>query len=327
MTTISRRTLLASITALWAVGPAAQASTITFPTKPVTLIMGATAGTGADVLTRIVADRLSQLWGQQVTVMNRGGSYGAPALQAATSAPADGHTLIASIASSFVVWPEIQKAAAIELQREITPVGLLGVQPMVIAVHPSVGVNTLAELAALTSQRPDEILYGHARAGFPHLTGARLAATGSLKWRFIPAPGARGVQDAMGGTLHVVIEGISALAAPINAGLLKGLAVAAPTRLPDFPDLPTVGEAVPALAGFEASGWVALMARTGTPEPIVAKINQDLRAILADPDVARRLVGLGNYPRPLTAAETAAFIQKEKDLWRPAVQSLDLTTQ
>ena len=327
MTTISRRTLLASIAALCVAGSAVQANTTNFPTKPVTIIMGATAGTGADVLTRIIADRLSRVWGQQVTVMNRGGSYGAPALQATTSAPADGHTLIASIASSFVVWPEIQKAAAIELQREITPIGLLGVQPMVIAVNPAVAANTLAELVAVTSQRPDEILYGHARAAFPHLTGARLAATGQLKWRFIPSPGTRAVQDAMSGTLHATIETISALAAPMNAGLLKGLAVASPTRLPDFPELPTVGEAVPALAGFEANGWVALMARAGTPEPIVTKINQDLRAILADPDVVRRLAALGNYPRPLTRAETAAFIQKEKDLWRPVVQSLDLTMQ
>jgi tripartite-type tricarboxylate transporter receptor subunit TctC len=327
MTTISRRTLLASIAALGVAGSAAQANTVGFPTKPVTIIMGATAGTSPDVLTRIVADRLSQVWGQQVTVLNRGGSYGAPALQATASAPADGHTLIVSIASSFVVWPEIQKAAAIELQREIAPVGLLGVQPMVIAVNPAVGASTLAELVALTTRRPDEILYGHARASVPHLTGARLAATDQLKWRFIPSPGTRAVQDTMGGNLHATIDSISALAAPMNAGLLKGLAVASPTRLPDFPDLPTVGEAVPALAGFEANGWVALMARAGTPEPIVAKINQDLRAILADPDVGKRLAALGTYPRQLTPAETAAFIQKEKDLWRPIVQSLDLTMQ
>jgi tripartite-type tricarboxylate transporter receptor subunit TctC len=293
----------------------------------VTIIMAATAGTGADVLTRIIADRLSQIWGQQVTVMNRAGNYGVPSLQAATSAPADGYTLVASIASSFVVWPEIQKAAAIELQREITPVGLLGVQPMAIAINPSVGANSLAELVALTNQRPDEILYGHVRAAFPHLTGARLAATGALKWRFIPTPGVRGVQDAMSGSLHVAIESISALAAPMKAGLLKGLAVAAPTRLPELPDLPTVGEAVPTLAGFEANGWVTLMARAGTPETIITKINNDLRAILTDPEVAQRLAALGTYPRPLTPAETAAFIQKEKDLWRPAVQSIDLTTQ
>jgi len=326
MTTISRRMLLASIAALCAAGPAAQASTV-FPTKPVTMVIGATAGSGADVLTRIVADRLSQVWGQQVTVMNRPGSYGAPSLQAATTAPADGHLLVAGIASSFIVWPEIQKAAAIELQRELIPVGLFGVQPMAIAVHPAVGATTLADLAAITQQRPDEILYGGARATFPHLTGARLAATGHLKWRFIPSQGARAVQDAMGGTLHVTVESISALAAPINAGLLKGLAVASPQRLPDLPDLPTVGEAVPALAGFEANGWVALMARAGTPEPIVQKINHDLRTILADPDVARRLAALGTHPRPLTPAETAAFIEKEKDVWRPVVQSLDLTTQ
>lgn len=324
--TLSGRMLFASIAVLCVAGSAAQANTA-YPTKPVTMIVAATAGAGPDVLARIVADGLSRAWGQRITVMNKTGGYGAPALQAVTSAPADGHTLVVSIASSFIVWPEIQKAAAIELQREIIPIGLLGVQPMMIAVHPAVGGNTLAELITITSQQPDEILYGGVRATVPHLTGVRLAATGQLKWRFIPSQGARAVQDAMGGTLHVAIESVAALASPMNAGLLKGLAVASTTRLPDLPDLPTVGEAVPALAGFEANGWVALMARAGTPEPIVQKINQDLRAILADSDVARRLAALGTYPRPLTPADTADFIQKEKELWRPIVQSLDLATQ
>ena len=267
------------------------------------------------------------MWGQQITVMNKTGNYGTVALQSVTTAPADGHTLVVSIASSFIVWPELQKAAAIELQREIVPVGLLGVQPMVIAVNPSVGANTLPALIAITQQRPDEILYGTVRASVPHLTAVRLASAGALKWRFIPSQGPRAVQDAMGGSIHVAIESVAALRSPMQAGLLKGLAVASASRLPDLPDLPTVGEVVPQLAGFDARGWVALMARTGTPEAIVQKINRDIRAIMSDPEVARRLSALGTYPRPLTPEETATFIQSEKDLWRPIVQSLDLATQ
>lgn len=161
----------------------------------------------------------------------------------------------------------------------------------------------------------------------PHLTGVRLAAAGGLKWRFIPSQGPRAVQDAMGGSIHVAIESAAALASPIKAGLLKGLAVASTSRLPDLPDLPTVGEVVPRLAGFDARGWVALMTRAGTPEAIVQKINRDLQVVMSDPEVVRRLSALGTYPRPLTPEETAAFIQSEKDLWRPIIQSLDLTTQ
>jgi tripartite-type tricarboxylate transporter receptor subunit TctC len=325
MKSMSRRILLASVAALCAAAPAAQAETA-FPTKPVTMIVAASAGAGPDVLALLVADRLSQRWGQQITVMNKTGNYGTASLQAVTSTPADGHTLVVSIASSFIVWPEIQKAAAIELQREITPVGLLGVQPMVIAVHPGTGAGTLADLVAATERRPDEILYGGFRATIPHLTGARLANAG-FRWRFIPSQAPRAVQDAMGGSLHVAIESVAALAPPMNAGLLKGLAVMSSSRLPELPDLPTVGEAIPALAGVEANGWVALVARAGTPEPIIQKINSDLRAVLAEPDMTRRLATLGTYPRLVTPADTALFIQGEKDRWRPVVQSLDLATQ
>jgi tripartite-type tricarboxylate transporter receptor subunit TctC len=259
--------------------------------------------------------------------MNKVGGYGSTALQAAVGAPADGHTLVVSIASSFVVWPEIQKMAAIALEQEIVPIGVIGVQPMVISVNRSVGANTLAELFEITQQRPDEILYGGGRATIPHLTGVRLASSGAVKWRFIPSQGPRAVQDAMGGSIHVVIESAAALASPMGAGLLKGLAVASASRLPDLPDLPTIGEAIPELGNFEALGWVTLMARAGTPEAIIQKINRDLRNIMVDVEVVRRLSTLGTYPRLLSPAETAAFIASEKEVWRPIVRSLDLTDQ
>ena len=326
MATISRRLVLTSAAALCAIGSAANAS-VKYPIKPVTMIVASSPGTGPDVIARIVADRLSQSWGQQVTVMNKVGGLGSVAIQAATVPPADGHTLVVNVASSFVVWPEMQKSAAIELLREITPVGLLGVQPMIIAVNPTVGSNTLGELATITHQRPDEILYGGARGGIPHLTAARLASTGALKWRFIPSLGPRAVQDVMSNSMHVAIESLAALISPIQAGLLRGLAVTSASRLPDLPDLPTVREAVPELGDFQARGWVVLMTRNGTPVEIVRKINDDLLTIMANPDVMRRLAALGTYPESLTPSETAEFIRREKDLWRPVVQSLDLATQ
>jgi tripartite-type tricarboxylate transporter receptor subunit TctC len=291
------------------------------------MIVGSSAGSGPDVIARIVADRLSQSWRQQITVMNKTGGFGSLALQAALSSPADGHTLVVSISSSFVIWPELEKAAAIVLEREITPIGVMGVQPMVISVNPAVGANTLPELFAITNERPDEVLFGAPRATIPHLTGARLASSGAVKWRFIPTQNQRAIQDAMGGFTHVAIESVAALASPIGAGLLKAVAVASATRLPDWPDLPTVGEQIPALKGFEAHGWAALMARSGTPENIIQKINRDLREVMSDADVQRRLSALGAYPRLLSPAATSEFISKEKELWRPIVRSLDLATR
>jgi tripartite-type tricarboxylate transporter receptor subunit TctC len=135
------------------------------------------------------------------------------------------------------------------------------------------------------------------------------------------------VQDAIGGSIHVAIESVAALASPMSAGLLKGLAVASANRLPDLPDLPTIGESIPELGNFEAHGWVTMMARAGTPEAIIQKINRDLRNILDDAEVVSRLSALGTYPRPLSPAETAEFIRSEKEVWRPIVRSLDLIDQ
>lgn len=296
-----------------------------FPNKPVIIIVGSGAGSGPDVLTRIVADRLSQLWGHQIVVMNKPGPWGSNALQSALAAPPDGHTLVVRIASSFLVWPELQKEAAAAAEREFTPLGLLGVQPMVIAVNPGFGANTLGELFSIARQRPDEILFGGFRATIPHLTSVRLAAAGSVKWRFIPSLTARAVQDAMGGSIHGVIESAAALESSMGAGLLKGLAVASASRLPELPDLPTVAEAMPELGPFEAYGWVALVARASTPSSIIEKINKDLNQAMHDPQIVHRLAVTGTYPRLLSLTETAEFIKMEKDRWRPVVQSLDLS--
>jgi tripartite-type tricarboxylate transporter receptor subunit TctC len=131
------------------------------------------------------------------------------------------------------------------------------------------------------------------------------------------------VQDTIGGTLHVVIESLSAPAGPIQAGSLKPLAVAAARRLPEFPDVPTIAEAVPQLGQLEGRGWLALTAPAGTPDAIVQKVNGDLRAVLNEPEVKRKLNLLGSYPRALSTAETAAFIRQEQELWRPIVRQID----
>ncbi|MEA2878858.1 MAG: hypothetical protein QOF14_4054 [Hyphomicrobiales bacterium] len=298
-----------------------------YPTKPVMITVGASAGTGPDVVARIVADRLTQAWGRQVTVVNRTGGLGLTAVQSVTAAPADGHTLLVSLASTFVVLPETPQGHSVNLERAIVPVGLLGIQPMVIAINPSVGANSLAELLAMTKQRPGEILYGGFRATVPHLAGLLLTNRAGMGWRFIPSLSPRAVQDAMGGTIHVAIESVAGLNAPIKAGLLNGLAVASESRLPDFPDLPTVAEAIPGLGAFDARGWIALLARAETPPAIIQKISEDLRTVLADPDVVSKLASLGTYPRPMSPEETAAFIRSEQDLWRPVVKQLDLASQ
>lgn len=307
-------------------GPPANAES--YPTRPVMLLSPIAAGSGPDVIARIVADRLTQAWGQQVLVVNRPGGGGVIAAQAAAVAPSDGHTLYMPIASTFVVLPVTQAKMPLDLARDLVPIGVLGEQPMAIAVNPALGINTLAELIARAKARPGEMLFGAGRGTLPHLTGEMLRRRAGLDLAYIPYPvNTRAMQDAIGGTIHVFIESMAALSGPIQGGSLKALAVAASNRLPDFPDLPTVEEAVPGIGIFQARGWFALMAPARTPDAVVQKINRDLRIVLGEPEVKRKLAVLGTYPRPMSPLETAAFIRSEQELWRPVVKQLDLQSQ
>ena len=298
-----------------------------YPTRPVMILSPAGAGSGPDVIARIVADRLTQAWGQQVLVVNRPGGGGAIAAQAAAAAPPDGHTLYLPLASTFVVLPETQAKMPLDLARDLVPIGMIGEQPMVIAVNPALGINTLAELIARAKGRPGEILFGAPRGTLPHLMGEMLRRRVGLDLTYIPSAGMRAMQDTIGGTIHVFIGDMAAVAGPMQGGSLKALAVASSSRLPDFPDLPTVEEAALGIGSFEARGWFALMAPARTPDAIVQKVNRDLRIALGEPEVKRKLAALGTYPRPMSPAETAAFIRSEQDLWRPIVNQLDLASQ
>jgi len=313
-----------SLAAAIAGSPANAAS---YPTRPVIILSPTGAGSGPDVIARIVADRLTQAWGQQVLVVNRPGGGGVIAAQATAAAPSDGHTLYMPLASTFVVLPETQAKMPLDLARDLVPIGMVGEQPMVITVNPALGINTLAELIARAKGRPGDILFGGGRGTLPHLTGEMLRRRVGIDLTFIPSASTRAMQDAIGGTIHVMIESLAGLSGPIQSGSLKALAVASTTRLSDFPDLPTVAEAVPGVGILEARGWFALMAPARTPDAIVQKINRDLRSALGEPEVKRKFATLGTYPRPMSPAETAAFIRSEQELWRPIVRQLDLVSQ
>ncbi len=320
--------LKAVVLSLAAAIAASPATAESYPTRPVMLLTPIAAGSGPDVIVRIVAERLTQAWGQQVLVVNRPGAGGIVAAQAAAVAPSDGHTLYMPLASTFVVLPETQAKMPLDLARDLVPIGMLGEQPMAIAVNPALGINTLAELIARAKSRPGDILFGAGRGTLPHLTGEMLRRRAGIDLTYIPYPvNTRALQDAIGGTIHVFIESMAALSGPIQGGSLKALAVASSSRLPDFPDLPTVEEATPGIGAFEARGWFALMATARTPDAIVQKVNRDLRIVLGEPEVKRKLAVLGTYPRPMSPAETAAFIRSEQELWRPVVRQLDLASQ
>jgi tripartite-type tricarboxylate transporter receptor subunit TctC len=231
----------------------AQAQAQDYPTRPVKIITDSGPGSAIDVTLRIIADRLTQVWGQQVLAVNQPGGGGAIAARMATSAAPDGYTLFIPALSAFVALPGAAANLPIEVPRDFTPVGYFGGSPMFITAAPSLGVTTLPELIALARRRPGELAYGTNGPGrLTHLTGELLQSRTGIKLLMVPYSGgtAQVLNDVMGGRIPIVIEAYSGIAGTIQAGTVRPLAVASPKRLADFPDLPTVAESIP---GFAAS--------------------------------------------------------------------------
>jgi tripartite-type tricarboxylate transporter receptor subunit TctC len=291
-----------------------------FPTRPVKIITDSAPGSAVDVILRVIADRLTQIWGQQVLPVNQPGAGGSIAVRLAASSPPDGYTLFIPALSTFVAPPGAAANLPIEIPRDFAPVGFLGGAPMFISAAPWLGVSTLPELIALAKRRPGELIYGtNGRGRLTHLTGELFASRAGIKLLMVPYSGgtAQVLSDVLGGRVPLVIEAYSGVAGAIEAGTIKPLAVASPERMPDFPNLPTVAETLP---GFAASGWQVMVAPAGTPEPLVRRISDDLAKALTDPAVNKRLIGLGRFNRPMSPAEVAAFIHGEQRMWKPILE-------
>ncbi len=294
-----------------------------YPNKPVTFITPAAAGNSPDVVARIVADRLTQMWNRQVVVINRPGAGGLIAAQAAAGVEKDGYTLYMAQASTFTVLPiEHQGAMPVDVDTAFVPIGMVGEQPIAVAVNKDVPVGSVAELIALANKTPGGMLFGGTnRGGQSHLTGELFRDRSKANITFVQAPaGSITLNDVIAGRIPIMFEGLAGLSPGIKSGGMKLLGVAALKRLPNLPDLPAINETVP---GVVSSGWIVLMGPAGMPDAIVQKINADLRKVVVMPDVVERFEALGTYSRDLTPAQTGEFIRNEEHLWAPIVRAIN----
>src|SRR5712672_3482334 len=294
-----------------------------YPTKPVTFITPAAAGNSPDVVTRIVADRLTQIWKQQIVVLNRPGAGGLIAAQAAAGVEKDGYSLYVSQASTFTVLPiEQEGKLPVNLQTAFVPIGMVGEQPIAVSVNKDVPANNVAELIALANKTPGGMLFGATnRGGQSHLTGELFRDRSKANISFVHAAGASvSINDVIAGRIPIMFEGLAGLAPGTQGGGLRLLGVAAQKRLPNVPDLPAINETIP---GVVSSGWIVMMAPAGTPESIIQKVNADLRKVVAMPEVVERFQTLGTYTRDVTPAQTGEFIRSEERLWWPIVRQVN----
>lgn len=314
--------LAASAVALPSVSRGTWAQAQGFPDKPVRIITHSAAGGAPDALLRIVADRLSQMWGQQVVALNHPGAGGAVAARVAAAATPDGYTLYMPASSAFVALPGLQANLPLEVPRDFTPVGFVGSQPFFLSVVSSLAANTLPEFIALAKQKPGELSYAATGRGtLSHLTGEALQQLAGIKLLMVPYVGgtAQALSDVISGRVPMVIDGYPPLGGALQSGAIKALALGAEKRLADFPNVPAAAETFP---GFTPAGWLALVAPLGTPEPIVRKLSDDLQAAVTDPVTKTRLETTGNYPKPMNPGELLAFIQGEQRTWKPVLDQI-----
>jgi tripartite-type tricarboxylate transporter receptor subunit TctC len=313
---LTRRALLAGGSGLLLTMDHARAQN--FPSGPVKIVTSVGPGASPDIISRLVADHLTQLWGQQVIVFNQPGGAGAVAIKAVAPATADGHTLYMALASNFIALPELQENFPVDLVRDFVPIGFVGEQPLGIAVTPALGVNTLPELIALIKSKPGELnVAAGNRGSILHLAGEWLRSSTGTKFTLVHyTGGGKALPDVLGGRVQVDIDALASMRGAIDGGQLKLLAVTTDKRIHSFPQVPAVAEMLP---GFRAVGWMALMAPPGTPAVVARKISDDLRTVLVSSELGKRLDELGTYVAPTTPEGLTAFIHEQQQIWRPVI--------
>jgi tripartite-type tricarboxylate transporter receptor subunit TctC len=318
------KALLLAAAAALAVCSSAQAQS-DYPNKPVKIIVDSAPGSATDVTARLMADRLSVIWNQQVLTLNHPGAGGAIAARVASQAPADGYTFYIGAASVFTALkgaPGVAANLPVELPRDFMPIGFMTFQPMFIAVSPSLGINSLPEMIDLAKKKPGELSYATTGRGrITHLTMELLQSRSGIKLQMIPYTGGphASLSDLVAGRVAIVIEGYSGLAGGLQGGMIKGIAVSSAERVPDFPDLATVAETLP---GFFSGGWNVLLAPNGTPQATIDKVAVDMRKALDGPEIKGKLAALGAFLRQMTPEQVTAFAQEQQQTWRPIAEKV-----
>jgi tripartite-type tricarboxylate transporter receptor subunit TctC len=303
--------------------PASSSHAQNYPTQPVKIIVQSPAGNGPDITARQIADKLGQIWKQQVLVLNRPGGGGMIAAQAAVAAPADGTTLYMPNSSTMLVLPVTHAPLPFDLDKDFKAIGLVGIGPMVLAVAPSFGVKSVAELIAKAKAEPGKLNYSAiGRGTLPHIASLVFLHRAGIDMTYVPYTSTSQVlQDVMGGRHSIVFDGFGALAGALDAGTVRPLALTSEKRLAHRPELPVIAETLP---GYAVHSWLPLLAPGGTPDAIVERVATALRTVLADKEIEAKFRLSGLEIRQMSPKETASFIRSERAKWRPMLERIGL---
>lgn len=317
-----RRTVLAvqalSLLALSAL-PLHSTAADAYPSKPIHLVVPYPAGGIADKVARDAAQGLQQRFKQNVIVENRSGAAGNIGFDWVAKQPADGYTLLLAPASNLTVQKSLFKTLSYDLDKDFTPVSLLVQTPQVILVNPKLDVRTVPELVAYSKAHPNKVNFGVSYGAYSHLAGELLATRTGADFTAIPYQGSgNAITDLLAGHTQFMFTEIVSAIPHIQAGKLRPLAVAAKTRAPWLPNVPTIAEA--GIPNFEVSSWYAIVAHSNTPKDIIELVSKTLHDVVRDPEFKKRYDDIGAYTVGSTPKELADFIKSETTLWTGVVK-------
>jgi len=318
-----RRRMLAAIAALCAalgVVTAAQAQGQAFPNKPIKIVVPYPPGGANDIVSRLLAQKLQDQFGQPVVVENRPGASGNTGADAVAKSPADGYTLIL-VTTGHSIAPSLYAKLPYDITSDLVPVSTLISGPMLVLTNPSGKYKTMADLIAFAKAKPGQLNYGSAGNGSTtHLSAELIAHTAGVKFNHIPYKGsAPAMTDVMGGNADMVMDLMLSSVPHVKAGKLRAIAITSANRHPSLPDVPTLGES--GFKGMELAVWNGLMVPARTPKDVIARLNAEIRKAMASADLELRINEQGFDVLTGTPEQFSALLKAEMARWATVVKA------
>ena len=314
-----RRALVASLAYMLAMPALAQ----NWPQRPVRLVVPYTPGGGADIVARVLGQKLADQTGGSFVIENRPGAGGINAAELVARATPDGHTLLAS-ATEFGTNAALRSRMPFDPFKDFAHISLLGYVQFLLAGNPAVPVKNVKELIAFAKARPGELTYGSTSlGGGPHLAGELIQSMSGIRWTHVPFKGAGPASVALiSGEISFMFSSTGSLVGHVQAGKVRAIAVTGPRRFPELPEVPTVAES--GIPGYSATGWYGLFAPAGTPPELVRRISAEAARAFSSPDARERLAQIGTDPVGSTPEYFVSFLRAEIAKWSKVVKEANI---
>ena len=298
----------------------AAGSAPAWPVKPIRVLVGAPPGGTSDILVRLIGAKLTETWGQQVISDSRPGANGNIAVEMVVRSAPDGHTLMLMDIGNLSISPSMYTKLPFDIIRDIAPITTVTFSPYLVTTHPSVPVTTVAELIALAKKNPGKLNVPVGLGSAIHMSTLALQQRVGTKWVYIPTKGGQSsVLSVMTGDSDFLMMGVVQTWVHVKSGKLKLIAVSSEQRDPMFPSVPTVAE-TPGLEGYSAGSWQGIIGPAKLSTDIINRLHNEVKRIIALPDVAERLTSLGSRPQAKTPQETGKWLASEKEKWARVVK-------